>query len=524
MRAPAPRAVAAVVDRGLMSLVRRDLIRPERAAFGDDEAFRFRHILIRDAAYRSLPKETRAELHERFAGWMEEAQADRVHEFEEIVGYHLEQASRYLTELGREGARSDALAARAAGRLESAGHRAHRRGDRDAAISLLERAARLAGDDSPRRAALLPDLGGVLIEAGRLSEADAVLAEATRVAATAGDECAAARAAVQQRFLALQRDDLAGRADTAELVDRVLPVLQAGGDEEGVCSALGLRAWHHWIGARAGEASAAWEEAELHARNAGLEHQRVEILGWIASALFFGPVPVSAGIERCEEMRKELGGNLLAVSFVLQPLAGLHAMEGRFAEARELLDLTRSALAELGLSLHSAVSHHAATVELLAGQPEAAERWLREGYELLEEMGDRNFLSTTAAFLGETLLAQDRDEEAERFAGVSARLAAGDDLLTQGMWRCVQAAVLAGRGEVDEAERLAREAVAIGERTDFLNYRADMLVRLAEVLARRGQAEEAEAARAEGLRLYERKGNLVASGRLRGDLVRQARV
>ena len=77
MRELAPVALRPVVDRSLGELVRRDLIRPERAAFGDDDAFRFRHILIRDAAYRSLPKATRAELHERFGGWLEEAHAGR---------------------------------------------------------------------------------------------------------------------------------------------------------------------------------------------------------------------------------------------------------------------------------------------------------------------------------------------------------------------------------------------------------------------------------------------------------------
>ncbi len=115
MRELAPPALADRVDRSLTALVRRDLIRPDRSTIGDDDAFRFRHILIRDAAYRSLPKETRAELHERFADWLEATAPARMDEFEEIVGYHLEQACRFLAELGHAGAGADTLAERGVG-------------------------------------------------------------------------------------------------------------------------------------------------------------------------------------------------------------------------------------------------------------------------------------------------------------------------------------------------------------------------------------------------------------------------
>ena len=75
----------------LAALVRKELIRPDTAQLPGDDAFRFRHLLIRDAAYDALPKATRAELHERFADWLEEHGADLV-ELDEILGYHLEQA------------------------------------------------------------------------------------------------------------------------------------------------------------------------------------------------------------------------------------------------------------------------------------------------------------------------------------------------------------------------------------------------------------------------------------------------
>ena len=159
---------------------------------------------------------------------------------------------------------------------------------------------------------------------------------------------------------------------------------------------------------------------------------------------------------------------------------------------------------------------------MLAGDPVAAERILRRGYAVLEEMGDTALLSTTAAFLGQALIAQDRHKEAEGLAEISAELAAGDDLITQVLWRGVRARCLAVDGRLDEAERLAREAVTLAETTDFVNQRADALVDLGIVLGRLSRAEDAQATFGEAIRLYEQKGNIVAADRVRSDLVMSA--
>ena len=176
------------LEDGLLALVRRDLIRPEAPSFAGEKAYRFRHVLIRDAAYRSLPKNARADLHERFAAWLELTAADRLREFEEIVGYHLEQAFQYRVALGPRDVRAASLAARACERLEAAGRRALVRSDLPAAIGLLERVSRLLPTDDPQRIALLAELSGALIESGRLAEAGRVLDEAERLAAAADDQ------------------------------------------------------------------------------------------------------------------------------------------------------------------------------------------------------------------------------------------------------------------------------------------------------------------------------------------------
>jgi predicted ATPase len=519
-----PTDLAQDVERGLTALVRRDLIRPDRSRFVEDDTFRFRHILIRDAAYRSLPKETRADLHRRFADWLEQTAASRLGAFEEIAGYHLEQAYELQGELGTLGAEGDALAARAARHLETAGRRALARSDHSGAVSLLERAAALLPDDHPLRPMLLADLGAALIEAGRLAEADELLAEAAGAAAVIGDERAGAHVLVQQQFLRLRRGESAGTAEAAAVVGKVVRVFRRANDEYGLCDALRLRACVHWIEAQAGAAGEEWEKAAAHARRAGAEHDRIEILGWVASSLWWGPTPVAEALRRCEAIRSDVSGSLTAAAHVLQPLAGLHAMQGRFDRARELQADSVGAFEELGLTLSFAVSHTAAIVELLAGDPVAAERSLRRGWRAFEEMGYREELSSTAALLAHALLAQQRDEEAERFAELSQELAPADELMAQVMWRGARARSLAVRGRMEEAERLAREGAALAEKSDFMNDRGDAMFDLAVVLRQAGRPEDARTAFAGALRLYELKGNVVAAGRARAELAQLERV
>ena len=371
---------------------------------------------------------------------------------------------------------------------------------------------------------VLPDLGAVLTEAGRLADAESVLAEATAAAEAAGDERALAHALVQQQMLGIRLGAPGAAAGASAVVERVLPVFSAAGDEQGMCSALRLRGWQHWLLARAEAAAEDWEEAAEHARAAGLDHERTDLLGWIASSLFWGPAPVRAAIERCEAIREEVSGDLVASADILQPLAGFHAMEGRFDEARALIAAADAAFEELGRTLGSAVSHHAAMVELLAGDPVAAERLLRQGYSALEEMREKPVLSTTAAFLGQALLAQGRLEEAGQWAERSAEQAHEDDMHSQGMWRAVHASVLSARGEPADAERYAREAVAFAERTDDTNTIADAHVVLGGVLALRRDTEVARAELSRAIELYERKGNLVGADRVRSQLAPLAQV
>ncbi|WEX89665.1 AAA family ATPase [Sinorhizobium garamanticum] len=512
------------LEDGLLALVRRDLIRPEAPSFVGDKAYRFRHLLIRDAAYRSLPKNARADLHERFAAWLELTAKDRLREFEEIVGYHLEQAFLYHVALGPRDAHAASLAARACERLEAAGRRALVRSDLPAAINLLERVSHLLPTADPRRAALIVELGGALIESGRLAEAGRVLDDAERLAAAAKDERLASHVLIQRQFLRSLHGEEGGLEEAARAAATVTPVFERLGDDLGLCRARRLEAWCFFNEARGEAAAAAWERAAVHARRAGDRHELYESLRWIASMLWFGPTPAAEGIRRCEAMRAEVRESPESEAVILRQLACLNAIVGRFALARELIATTKATYADLGLTLFLAGSEHEAVVELLAGNPAAAEESARAAYRALEEMGERAFRSTMAATLALVVLEQGRDVEAEALAEVSARLGASGDLLTQIRWRRVRARVLARRAEIRAAEALAREALTIAEATDFINERADALVDLSHVLEASGRCDEAVAAASEAVHLYELKGNVVAAAATRLRLAKIVRI
>jgi class 3 adenylate cyclase len=495
----------------LMSLVRRQLIQPNPSGSSVEDAFRFTHVLIQEAAYDGLPKEVRADLHERLARRLEAS----VDNDDEIVGLHLEQSYRFRAELGLVGERERKLASEATARLEAAGHKAFVLGDPAACGNLLERAASLLPLDDPGRLALLPTLGAALFEAGRLEDADRVLTEA--IERSAGDELLDARARVEQQFVRLQTEP--GAIEEAQRVgDAALAVFEDRSDDLGKCRAWCLKASIAWTLGQGARADEAWRNGAEHAARAGEKRELFEILDWRASAAVVGPAPVDEGIDLCVEIRNQVRNSPVAVAETLHPLAALHAMRGEFNAARSLIREGNAILEELGGIYSAAISHHEAFVEMLAGRPEVAEDRLRGAFERLQEMGGKDLLATTAAMLAQAIFAQDRLEEASHFCRVSREAAAPEDLWSQVDGRGAYAKIVARRGRGAEAEGLAREAVELAASTDFLTLRGDAFLDLASVLEVGGQAPEAVAALSAGLELYERKGNLVSAERAKARL------
>jgi hypothetical protein len=504
------------LDAGLAGLCRRELIRPARPDFADEEAFSFSHILIRDAAYALLPKAARADLHEAQARWLEQRVGDQPREYAEILGYHLERAFRCRLDIepAAEHAHRD-LAAKGGRLLGDAGRAALGRGDVPAAISLLGRALDLLPADDPAQGRLTPELGSALSEAGRLSDARRVLREAVVAGAGRGDRVAEAHALVCELLARLQVETQDAAHEALARFDALRATFEGAGDELGLDRLWRLRALISWIRARSAEADTAWGVAAEHARRAEDQQGLADALSWLASSALAGPLPASEGIARCEQIRAQLTADRRSASFVLHSLAGLRAMRGEFEQARALLAQSNDILDELGVTMHSAVSHEEAFVALESGDTAGAERTLRSAYDRLVGMGERALLATTAAMLARALLELGRSQEAWAFTTAAEDAAAADDLSAQILWRSVRARLCVERGEAGEADRLSAESVALAEDSDWLTDHADALVARAQVLGAIGDAAAAGDALRESLSLYERKEHSVGARRAR---------
>jgi class 3 adenylate cyclase/tetratricopeptide (TPR) repeat protein len=510
VEALSPDPVRPHVAESLGRLVAKELIGPHESSFAGQEAFRFAHQLIRDAAYLGLLKRTRAELHERFVDWLEAAASDRVLEFEEIRGHHLEEAYRILTDLGPVDDRAIAIGRRGSGYLASAGRRAFARGDMPAAAGLLRRAASLlppADDEAPR---LLLQAGEAMIEVGDFELAGKVLDELVEKAEAAEARTLEANARLVRLNLHLSTESEGIERQVEAEVERALPVLENLGDHEGQARAWRLLTLAHWEACRWGTAETAALRMVEHARLAGDRLLEDRVRPALATCALYGPRPVDAAIELCDELLSTAGDDRKGQAMTLLALAHLEAMRGEFDRARELYGRSRRSLEELGWNLHAAVtSISSGPIEMLAGDPVAAERELRRDVEALEVMGERYFRSTTAGFLAEALYRQDRLDEAHRATELCEELAAEGDVSSQFLWRCVRGKILARRGELAVGEALVREGVRLIGLAEDPDTQGTALLDLNEVLRLAGRHEEAARTAEEAAGLFEQKGNVV---------------
>ncbi len=503
-----PGAVAALggsdgaIGATLLGLVRRELVEPAVSSIPGEDGFRFRHALIRDAAYAGIPKRTRADLHERFAGWLD------LHDgADELVGYHLEQAYRYRDELGPLDDHARSLGARAGELLTAAGQRALARDDVPAAVNLLERGIALLPPTGGARGYLLLELGIALMRSGAFAAAEGALEEALALAGADGDRQLELRALIEREFFRIFTNAGTSAEAMTRLAEAAIPELEALGDDAGLAKAWHLLSEPPVLACRWGERAAALERALEHARRAGDTREAAFLAASLMQAVQLGPTPVDAAIERANLFLREMQGDRLLTASILSSLAVLLAMRGEFSEARKEWDRARALWGELGMAHRRGVrSIDASAIELLAGDAEAAERELRTGYRMLEELGETHVRPTVAAYLAAVLAQEGRFADADQFAAFAESHAWDDDIVTQAMWRVARAQVHAAAGDAAGAARLAREAVELAAPTDFLDLQATALVALARVLRQAGSPETASVA-ADAQAVYERKGN-----------------
>jgi class 3 adenylate cyclase/tetratricopeptide (TPR) repeat protein len=495
------------LSQRLQALVRKELVRPERPVLAGEDAFKFRHLLIRDAAYDALPKGVRAELHARYARWLENHGAGLV-ELDEVLGYHLEQACAYRAELGLD---EDPEVTSAASRhLVAAGRRALARDDYRAAAVLLGRASKING---PRLdIALECDIGNALFDDGDIDAALRSVEAAGERARLQGDGLGALCLRIEGAMRRTYRSPEGATEALLQLVDDAQPEFERVGYELGLFLCGYARGAVEHMAGREDAAADAFDQALDHVRSLRLPHLEARLHGWRIATRMDSSMSGEQFLAWLDSLPRHARSSFVFVG----SQAEAEAMCGRAERAREALrrlcqDLEeRGAILPLGLILGLYVSE----TELLLGDPQAALDAGLRGCDLLEQIGERTWQSTAAAYVAEAFYQLDRLEEAETWAAQAATLGASDDALTQLLWRLVQAKVLARRGAHQAADDLAVEAMAIENRIDLVHYKAVAHADLAEVLTLNGRTDAARDALTRALELARSKGNVPMIQRL----------
>jgi class 3 adenylate cyclase/tetratricopeptide (TPR) repeat protein len=508
-----PETLRPQVRSRLLALARKELIRPDRAEFAGEDAFRFRHLLIRDAAYQAMPKEQRADLHERFAGWLERAAGERLAEYEEILGFHLERAYRYRAELGPPDEATKELGRSAAGRLISSAERARERGDFGVAEKLLHGATQIS--EGSHRARSLLALSQIRFEKNDFPGSAETAREAIDAAEAGGDAALALRAAL------LLDEDL-GQIEPAHTLTRTrvaaedaLRQLQELGDEAGIVQAtitLSRMTFYGGACARSLEIT-----DELLDRAGELPFTARRMIGLNRAVCgYFGPASVGDALLICDQAIALVPDSIIAQAFLGEIHAALRAMRGEEEEFRLEQGRVDRLMNEIGLPEALTNTYQGrGEAERYLGHLDRAEQQFRAGVEQWDALGETGFNSTMTALLATVLCDLGRFDEAGTYARRSRELSADDDFASQAEWRMAQSRVLSHRGEHEEALAVVDEAIAINARTDYLTWQAESDEVQGIVLSGAGRTDEAAEAFERARERFERKGAVPAVERVR---------
>lgn len=507
-------SLRARVPQTLEALTAKDIVRPAGASFVGEDAFRFKHILVRDATYHATSKRLRAALHEQFADWLDRVAGERVTEYEEIVGYHLAQSYRYSIELGPADAEIRELGDRAARRLAAAGGRADARGDSRAASSLLATAAELASRPV-ERAEYAFRHGAAALAAGAFRAAEEVLSRVRADATAAGWQRIEARAEVELALLASLVNPKESAQRMREVGNRALSVFESLGDDSGMVAALLLLSRERWQATRCADSEHILERALPLAERSGDQRLVGPVLTALARNTAFGPRPADVGASRCKDLlerARTIGPTAVAtISFYL---AVLEASLGNASRSRALSTQSQAVVRDLALDFWVAGSGQLVGIaSLIAGDPERAEAELRTAGELLEELGERDVASSVAALRARALVELGRPEEGERFARTALSWAADNDVFSHVYASGALARSMVARGLAADAIANARRAVELSTGSDLLNMRADALLDLALVLDATADSAGARETADAALTLYRTKGNVASAAR-----------
>ncbi len=436
-------------------------------------------------------------------------------EFEEILGYHLEQAFRYRSELGSLDERTLELADGARRRLLTAGQLAFRRGDTQAAINLLERARSLPSSEERAWLERAPDLGVALFQAGEFDRAESILSDAIeRAQAISERHCERHAWLVRAQLRQYSSPERIDFVESLREAEASLVVLQGAGDDLAL-----TRVWNflwelYQCTGKGGALRDAAERGLEHARRADSRVDEAWSLLRLGYSLLDGPTPVGEGVRISEGLLHELRSDPLGEAMVIICLAPLVAMQGRFEDARALIVRSRAGMQEFGIGTpRTIVELLSGRVEMLAGDLEATEHATRTAVERSAEIADTRALVLALVDLARAICDQGDPAECLRILDESERHPAAPDWEIVVGRPAVRARALARLGRLSEAEPLAREAVGFADGTQFLGYHADALVVLAEVLHLADRPGEAVGPLEQAARHFNAKGNVVMAAK-----------
>jgi DNA-binding SARP family transcriptional activator/class 3 adenylate cyclase len=497
-----PHARTAALER----LLHRNLVRRVEPEIAGGEAYRFRHALVREEAYAALPKAQRAARHEAFAAWLEEAAAQRLAEFEEILAFHLEQAFRLSEELGSLDDERRSLGERAGRLLASAGRRAFERADRPAAESLLGRAAALLPLDDEERLRLLVDLGCAERQQGKFERAAATLTDAASRSGATGRRSTQAHAELELAMLATLNYAADGFEELVRVAETLIADPAAAENRVAVARAYYTLGTTAWSALDVGGAAELFRQGRDVAAEAGLRNVARDGQVAMARMFIFGSTPVDDALAELAPLLDAARGDPASEAMLMIYAGPLESMRGRFDDARSLLAQGAEQLDDLGNRvLRASLDYCAVVAELAAGDAVAAEQIAGRALATLSAFGDRTNASLIAVLLAEALHRQGRDEEAEPHLAFAEDVHAGW-LLHRVPVLITRAKVLARRGDAAEAEVLARRAIGLLEPTDALVLRGDAHLGLAEALNAAANLDAATSAAAQAAACYGAKG------------------
>jgi tetratricopeptide (TPR) repeat protein len=497
---------AADVGSGVSALLRKQFVRPERSDLPAMDALAFRHLLIRDAAHDAIPKAIRGDLHEGFADWLD-TRTGTFGEQDEILGYHLEQACRYRTELGPLDDRATELGRRAGEYLGDAGLRAFARDDMSASAGLLGRAVGVLPSDHPRLPSLEGRLVTSLIRAEDLEHASEANRRHIEDARSFGDRAQEQRAELDALELrSLRSTQRVSAEEMRRIADHAIEVFEEVGDEEGLSHATHLLSEAAWLDGDATEALAHAEASLEYAMRSAARISFVDPNVDISESLFLGPVAAGEGFERLRMLAGQIEGDHRAEAKVKGDMAWFLIYLGRFEEARVILRQLSATWEELG-DRWGAIGTLAdlGQIEWFSGHPAAAEESFRDFCNYLRGVGNDWLLFFAVTNLAELLIVLGREGEALEETNEILSLVAPGDVPRQARWREVRSVALARMGQVGEAVDLVDEAERMARSTDFLFLLAQTMRSKAEVLKLANRRDEAAVAAREALALYEAK-------------------